>query len=410
MAPNLLVGLDIGTATIKVVVAENQAGRPVPRLIYKEPSAGMRRGVIVDPSEAAKAVSRALLEAKRFSKNALRNVYVNIGTSQIKVQSSRGIVAVSRADAEIYEDDINRVIKASQAVNLGSNRMMVHHVSREYIVDGVSDIIDPLGLSGNRLEVNSLIIDAFAPHVKAVMKAIELSGGQVGGLVLGSLAASRAALTKSQKDLGVLIIDIGAGTTGMTVYEENKLVGVAKFPVGSMNLANDIAIGLKISVAAAESIKLHHGYALAKDVNAKETIELKRFAPDSYGSVSRRFVAEIIESRLAEIFEFVHNELRLMGKVGQLAGGVVLVGGGAKLPGLTELVKQELKLSSQIAITPSEEWAVESGGFLEYFEDPEYTTALGLVLWGADQEHWRPEEGARQFDFDIKKWLRRFLP
>jgi cell division protein FtsA len=411
MASHFIVGLDIGTSSIKVVVADAEGKRLHPRLVFKVPSEGIRKGVIVDMAEASQSVNRALLEVKRFSKSALKNVYLTIGTSHVKTQASRGIVAVSRADNEIYQEDLARVMKASQAVNLGPNRMIIHQINREFIVDGVGDIVDPLGLSGNRLEVNSLILDAFTPHVKSVMRIVELAGGQVSGVIFSPIASSRSALTKSQKDLGVLLVDIGAGTTGLSVYEENKLLAVAKFPVGADNISNDLAIGLKIPVAAAESLKLHYGYALAKEVNAKESIDLKEFVPDAKGMVSRRFVGEIIESRLAEIFEFINNELRLINKFGQLPGGAVFVGGGAKLPGLTELARQELKLSSQITVVPKEGWTIETDNLNEYFEDPEYVASLGLILWGADQEH--SQLGSMMPSLSvagIKDFFRYFLP
>jgi cell division protein FtsA len=402
-----IVGLDIGTSSVKVVIAENRGGRPALHSVFKEQSAGMRKGAITDLAETSAAVSRALAEARKLSKTGLKNIYVNIGTHQAKSQNSRGIVAVSRADSEIYQDDIDRVIKASQAINLSPNRMIVHNVTREYIVDGVGDIADPLGLSGNRLEVNSLIIDAFAPHVKSVMRAVELAGGRISGMVFNPLAASRSVLTKHQKDLGVVLVDIGFGTTSMSVFEENKLVGVTVFPVGAGNVTNDLAVALRIPVGAAEGIKVNYGYAVAGDVNAKETIDLRKFAPEAKGMVSRRFVAEIIEMRLAEIFEFVNNELRLLKKVGQLAGGVVLVGGGAKMPGITELAKQTMKLSSQIGFSGNEEWSDDRAVFSETFEDPEYVSALGLALWGADKENWAAKGTG---SWNARNLIKYFLP
>jgi cell division protein FtsA len=403
-----IVGLDIGTSAIKIAVVENRSGRPALHSVFKEHSGGMRKGVIMDIAETTAAVTRALREVRKMSSTGLKNVYVNIGTHQSRAQNSRGIVAVSRADSEIYQDDIERVIRASQAINLPPNRMVVHNVTREYIVDGVGDISDPLGLSGNRLEVNSLIIDAFAPHVKAIMRVVELAGGRIGGMVYNPLASSRSVLTKHQKDLGVVMIDIGFGTTSMSVYEENKLVGLTVFPVGAGNITNDLAVAFKIPVQAAEGLKMNYGYAVSGEVNAKESIDLRKFHPESKGMISRRFVAEVIEMRLAEIFELVNNELRLLKKVGQLAGGVVLVGGGAKLPGATELATQTLKLTSQIGFSGNEEWSDEIAVFSETFEDPEFVNALGLALWGADKENWRAKSGSSMLQ--IKNLIKYFLP
>jgi cell division protein FtsA len=405
---DFVTGLDIGTSSIKVVVAERRGGKPALVHVKKESSFGMRKGAIVEMSEISQAVSRALAGVKRVSKAAVKNVYISIGTPQAKMQSSRGIVAVSRADAEIYQDDIDRAVRASQAVNLPQNRTIIHTLTREFIVDGVGDIADPLGLSGSRLEVQSLIIDAFAPHIKNLIRSVEIAGGEVSGLVFGPLVAARAALSKRQRDLGTAIVDIGFGTTGLAVYEEGKLIGVAKFPVGSANISNDLAVGLKIPVDAAEEVKLHYGYAYSKDVGSKEQIELKKFLPESHNMVSRRFAAEIIESRLEEIFDLVNDELKLLQKMGELPGGVVLVGGGAKLPGITDLAKQEMKLSTQIGFAENEEWEAEGGSFREFLEDPEFASAFGLVLWGVDGEGWTKE--GSMGTLNVKKIFRYFTP
>jgi cell division protein FtsA len=407
MSSNFVTGLDIGTASIKFVVAENRGDKPTIKLISKGPSVGLRRGAIVDLAEASQSINKAVSEIKKISKQAAKNIYLNIGTPQVKVQPSRGIVAVSRADAEIYQDDVERAIRASEAVNLPPNRTIIHNITKEFIVDGVGDITDPLGLAGSRLEVQSLIIDAFSPHVKSLVRAVELAGGEVSGLVFGPLVASRSALSKNQKDLGVVLIDLGFGTTGMSVYEENKLMSVAKFPLGAGNISNDLAVGLKIPVSAAEELKLNCGYAMSREIGHKESVDLKKFCPDAKGAVSRRFVSEIIESRLAEIFEFVNNELKLLEGRGRLPGGVVLVGGGAKMPGITELVKQELKLACQIGLALCDELQTENA-LPEFKEDPEFVTALGLALWGMDNEGWR-KQGSLS-GFSMRKAINYFLP
>jgi cell division protein FtsA len=383
---DFITGLDVGTSSLKIVVADCRGARPVIVYAREEPSFGIRKGAVVDLGEASQAINRALSEVKKISKSALRNIYVSIGTPQAKMQTSRGIVAVSRADAEIAKDDMDRAVRASQAVNLPQNRTIVHTIVKEYMVDGVGDILDPLGLSGSRLEVQSLIIDAFAPHIKTLIRAVELSGGDISGLGYGPIIAAQAALSKRQRDLGTAIVDLGFGTTGLAVYEEDRLVGVSKFPVGAANISNDLAVGLKVPVDAAEEIKIHYGYAYSKEVPQKESVDMKKFADDAKGSISRKFIAEIVESRLEEIFDLVNNELKLMEKYGQLPGGVVLVGGGAKLPGLTDLVKQEMKLAAQIGFTLADVWDGRGGGFKEYLEDPEFVGAFGLVLWGMESE------------------------
>lgn len=409
MGSQFLTGLDIGTSALKVAVVERRSGRCVLRSLLKEASLGMRKGALVEPAELDIALEKAFESIRKVSRGALKNIYVNIGTPQIKVQHSRGIVAVSRVDNEIYQDDIDRVVRASEAVNLAPNRMIVHNMTREFVVDGVADIGNPLGLSGSRLEVASIIVDAFAPHVKGIVRAVETAGGEVSNVVFSPLAASRAALTKNQKELGCALVDIGFGTTSLAVYEENKILGLQAFPVGSGNITNDIAVGLKIPVGAAEGIKLHSGFAIAREVGAKESIDVQKFFPEASGTISRRFIAEIIESRMSEILQFVENELSLLGKSGRLAGGIVFTGGGSKLPGLTELAKSELRLASQIGFAIGAEWLQEGVDASEHVEDPEFVNALGLVLWGGDEEHWWREKTPTP-GFSIRDFFKRFLP
>lgn len=413
MNPRFLIGLDIGTASVKGVLVENRGGRPIPRAVVREASAGISRGAIVDIAEASQAVGKVMTELKRISKQSLKSVFVNLGSHQVKCQSSRGIVAVSRADAEIHSDDVERVERHSvlSAAAPGQNWMMIHHIPREYIVDGIGDIFNPIGLSGTRLEVQSIVVNAFSAKVQDVIRVIEVNGGQVGGIFFSPLAVSRSVLTNRQKRLGTAAIDLGAGTTGLAVYEENKLLGTALFPVGAANVTNDIAVGLRIPVQAAEKVKLEYGYAIAKEINQRETIDLAKIAPGLSGSVSRRFVADIIEARLAEIFELVNNELKLFTKAAQLPGGVVLTGGGAKLPGLTDLVRSQLKLSAQIGFASDEEWQGSREAFGEYFEDPEFANVLGLALHGAEKEQWRPQEASGTFSpRSIARLVKYFLP
>lgn len=407
MASTVLAGVDIGTHSVKVAVAEHRGGKPAARALFKQPSFGLRRGAIVDLADVSQVLTKVVSELRKISKSAAKNLYVSISSAQIKAHHSRGIAAVSRADNEIYQDDVNRVVRASEALNLPANWMILHNVTQEFVVDGVGDVTDPIGLNGNRLEVASMIVTGFSGHVKSLMRAVELSGGGIGGIVCAPIAAGRAVLSKRQKDLGTVLIDIGSGTTGVAVYEENKLIGFSVIGVGAGNVSADLAVALKIPVEAAEAVKLAYGHAIQKEVGAKETVDLKKFISESKSQVSRQYIANVMELRLAELFELVNNELRAIGKAGQLAGGAVLAGGGAKLPGLTELALRELKLSSQVGLSGRDEWHEVPPGFEGQFDDPEFATALGLVLWGADQEGWRSDSSF--FTLHPKKLLRFFM-
>ncbi len=383
MPQNFITGLDIGCHSTKAVIGTiKNDGQPVLIKVFKVSTAGMRKGVVDDLSGVTRTLNQIFGEIKKVSKNALKNVFLNIGGADIRLQSSRGSVAVSRADYEIYQDDIDRALQASRAISLPPNRMVIHSITKEFVVDGVGGIFDPKGMVGNKLEVNSLILDAFSPTVKNLTKCAEMAGGNIGGLIFGPLAAGRTILSKNQKDLGVAVVDIGFGTTGLCVYDESQLLHTAVVPVGAGNITNDLAIGLKTSVETAERIKLSYGSASVKGVSGREVIDLRKFDPNAKNTVTKKAVAEIIESRLAEIFEFVNNELKIVGKAKQLPAGIVLVGGGAQMPGIVDLVKQELELPVQIGIPQTSSWDVPTGELTLQAEDPEFACAMGLFSWG----------------------------
>lgn len=390
MAHSTVLGLDVGSQTIRAVIAEPSLDAMRILSTISRPSRGIRKGIVVDIDDASQAIGEVLQEARLFSRSSLRNVCVSMGAYDSHAQVSRGIVAVSRTNSEVYQDDIDRVIEASQAVHLDQNRMLLHTVVREFTVDGVADIRSPLGMVGSRLEVSSIVVDAFKHHVKDLTKCVEVHGGSVSDLVFAPLASARSVLNKNQRDLGVVLIDLGALTTSIAVYEEDKLLHTAIFPVGASHITNDLAVALKIPVDVAEKVKLTHGFAVSREVPAKETIDLRTVDLSVSGAPLRRFVAEVIESRLQEIFDFVNGGLRSVQKAGRLPAGAVLVGGGAKLAGVAELARQELKLSTQIGLPVLSDLEMSTRELSELVDAPEYATVLGLILWGRDGRLMRP--------------------
>ncbi|MFH1193147.1 MAG: cell division protein FtsA [Candidatus Jorgensenbacteria bacterium] len=379
-----ITGLDIGSHQIKgMVVEEKRDGTLSLLTAFKYPSAGIRRGVLVDPEEAAGVLRALVLDLQRISKHITQNVYVNMQSQEVRSRSSRGIVPVSRADQEIQRDDIDRAVQASQAVKLSPNYIPLHNIIREYIVDDVGDIADPLGMTGNRLEVSTLVVEAFAPQVNTLLKNLERVGLRVGGVIFNPLAAARAALSKQQRDLGVLLLDFGFGTTSLAVYEENKVMFTKCIPLGAGYMTNDIAIGLKTSIDAAEKLKVNFGCAVAKEIGRREMIKLSEVDPANKNEIPRRFLAEIIEIRLAEILGLVNNELKTLGRNAQLPAGVVATGGGVKLAGTTDLIRDELKLPVQIGFPNLSGFEISNPAHQDLVDDPEFTVAAGLVMWGA---------------------------
>lgn len=384
MAKQSILALDIGSENIRAAIAEVTEHGKIKLLSgLTRPSKGIRRGVIVDMDAAASEINSILQVVKEISKTAHRNIYLNIGGADVKSQISKGIVAVSRASSEIHRDDIDRVLEASQAVNLPSNRMIIHTINREFIVDGVS-VENPLGMTGARLEVSSYLIDAFKPNVKNLMKCVELAGGGIAALIFSPLASASSVLTKNQRELGVVLIDIGYGTTGIAVYEEGKLLHTKIIPVGAGHITNDLAIALKVPVDVAEKIKVSYGYAVASDVPSKDNIDLKKIDATLKGNPSRRYISQIVESRLSEICELVNEELKNIDRMAKLPGGAVVVGGGAKLPGIVELSKSELKLTAKIGLPHPSIFEAETSETVPFLESPEYAGILGLSCWALE--------------------------
>lgn len=383
----MYTAIDIGSANIKAIFAErNKNGKLSVLGMVKKTSDGLRKGILVEPEALINALKPVLFDLRQISKKAVQNIYVSVNGGHIRSYLSRGVAAVAKADSEIRQDDIDRAVRAAQAVNLPSNYFILHTITREFFVDDIGDIAEPLGLNGTRLEVSALLVGAFSPLIKNLVKCVEQAGGFVGGAIFNPLAASRALLSKSQKNLGSVLIDIGFETTTAAIFEENKILNAFSFPVGSGHLTNDLAVGLKIPVEKAESLKLSCGFALAGAVGRKENIRWQEFETDPVTLISKRFLSEIIEIRLAEILEFVNNELKRLGRNGQLPGGAVITGGGVKLPGIIDLAKQELRLSSQIGVADQSLFEVQNLSYAEMLAEPEFAVAAGLVLWAADNQ------------------------
>jgi len=242
---------------------------------------------------------------------------------------------------------------------------------------------------GSRLEVTSFIVDAFTPAIKNLKKCVEISNGSIGGIVFDPLAAARAVLSKNQKELGVVMIDIGFGTTNVVIYAEDKPVHAIAYPIGAGNITNDIAVALKVPVAIAEKIKIAYGYAVSRDVPSRDTIDLHKIDINMTGSPSRKFISEVIESRLEEILEFVDNDLKSVGLSGKLPAGAVLVGGGSKLPGIVDLVRDRLKITTMVGLPQATDFEIRDQNLLECVESPEYATVLGLILLNSDEGNLR---------------------
>jgi len=401
MAKNqIIVGLDIGSSSIKAMAAAKKAdgsGLEVLGLVEK-PSFGVRRGVIVDINKVADNVGSALDQLQQETGRKITDVCINLGGSHVFSMPSRGTVIVSRADKRISDEDVQRVIQAAKAFSLPSNSEILEAFPRDFIVDGQGQIKEPRDMQGLKLETEVLALCAFSPYVKNLTSAVLSAGFQISDTIPSALASARAVLTPQQRELGVCLLDIGGGTTDMAIFREGDLVHTAVFPVGSDHITNDLAVGLKTDVELAEQIKKQFGSCMTKGGTKKEKIE-----QDS-GEIlvfSHKMVVNIIEARVKEIFELTQQEMKKV--AGDLPAGIVLTGGGAKLPKIAELAKKEMKLPARV-------------GFPQGIEGLEKESSLsavsGLVLESCSEggEHGPITTLSRGPVDKFKKILKVFIP
>ena len=404
-----ITGLDIGTSSIKGLVVSGKPGSSNLEVIAKVevPVSGVRKGAVVNSESVSAGITNVIERLEEVSREKINSAYINIGGGHIFVISSRGSVAVSRADQKISQEDIERVIQSAQAISLPPNKEILDVFPKEFIIDGEGGMKDVLGMKGIKLEVNVLIICAFSLYLKNLTTAVLDSGIQILDITPSPIAAARAVLASQQKELGVAVVDIGAGTTGLSVYEEGDLIHTAIFPLGSANITNDIAIGLRIGIDVAERIKKEFGSCGQKMTKKIEKIELSNQKTLAF---SNKQLAKIIELRICEIFEQVNKELKKISRQGLLPAGVILTGGGSKLPGIVDLAKKELKLPVRIGMPM---------GFIGLESDQSLATVCGLVLGGEKLER----EGKSSFageglisnikngiGLKIKKFLRNLVP
>ncbi len=401
----IITGLDVGTSLIKALaVTKNPESNNLEVLGYAELSAfGTRRGIVIKVDEVSKYIAQILEQLQKDIGRNVDEVYVNIGGSHIFATPSRGTIIVSRADQKISEEDVNRAIQAAQAFSLPSNKEILEVFPREFIVDG-EQIKEPCDMQGVRLEAEVLALCAFSPYFKNLTAAVLNAGFQVADVVPSPLASARAVLTPQQKELGVCLLDIGAGTTDLAVYEEGDLVHTAVLPIGSERITHDLAVGLKTEVEIAEQIKREFGSCLAKGGAKKEKIEIPHEAGTAeFLTFSHKMLAKIIEARVAEIFDLAGKELKKISLKGLLPAGVVITGGGAKLPRIVDLAKKELKLPARIGLPDN----------LEGLEkDPSYSTVCGLVLGAAESDttDWKLPSINKGVTTKLKKAFKVFLP
>jgi len=367
------VGIDIGTQTIRCVVGVfDEADANVPSIVgYGSAlNSGMRKGVVSHIDDVAEGIAQAVSEAERLSGMRINTATVNINGAHVAGVDSRGVIAISNADRQISPEDKQRVEEAATIIQMPANRVIVQVFAKNYRLDGHESIKDPVGMQGVRLEVDTHIVTVSTPAIKSLDASLDKAGITPAHHTSSSLAAAEAVLTRQQKESGTVLLDIGAGTTNLVVFEDGEVQHVAVIPIGGIHLTNDLAIGLKTDLDIAEAAKIQNG-SLKEDnkrlLNAKVNFGGKDYF------FSNADIRMVLEARVEELFEFVDKELKKIHKSGKLPGGVVLVGGTSKLPGIAEFARETLQLPARVGKL------LPLSGLADKVEDEPYATAIGLM-------------------------------
>jgi len=405
----IIASLDVGSSKIRTVIALLEEEKKVPNIIGVgvAPSTGMRKGNIIDVDEAISNISAALEDAERMSGAPIHHVFVGVSGSHIESFDSKGVIAISHAGSEIIEDDINRVLEAAQAVNMPSNRRILRIIPKSFSVDDQRGIKNPIGMIGVRLEVDAHIITGQSTIIKNVEKAVHQSGVDIDDIIPASLASAEAVISRRQKELGVVVIDVGSGSTSVSVFEEGATLHTASLPIGGESVTNDVAIGLRTSIDTAEKIKIEYGTTTPDEVNDRETIDLSLISKIDNQKVSKKHLSEIINARYHEIFVMVKDELRAIGRDGMLPAGAILTGASVKMPGCLDLAREVLGLPVQIG------FPTEVEGVVDKIDDPAYATAIGLIVWGAKYEsrsYSMSNIEVKKIVLTAKNWFKNLLP
>lgn len=402
----LVASLDIGSSKIRTVVGTMDEESSMPNIIGVgiAPSTGLRKGAVIDVEETINSIAASLEDAERMAGEPINHVFLGIGGNHIESMNSKGVIAVAKAEDEITEDDVDRVLEAAQAVTIPPNRRILRIIPKTFTVDEQKGIKYPVGMTGVRLEVEAHIISGLVPTIKNIEKCVLQAGVDINDIIPNCLASAEAVLSKRQKELGVVVIDVGCGGTSVSVFEDGTILHTSVIPVGGENVTNDIAIGLRTSIDTADKIKIEYGSCLPEDLGERETIDLSLVSKIDTHTVSKKQMCQIIEARYQEIFMLVKDELAKIHRDGMLPAGVILTGAAVKIPGAIDLARETLNLPVQIGFPQNYD------GVVDKIDDPSYATAIGLLIWGSKYEG-NPYGTGKSMNLkkgvgSVKKWLK----
>jgi len=413
MDEQVLVGIDIGTTKICTLVGREEPPNHLRILgVGIEPSQGIRKGVIVDLEAASQAVTRSIDKAERTSGLEINSALVSLAGSNVSSTNSRGVVGVS--GQIIDQEDIIRSVEAARAIAIPHNREIVHVIQRGFNVDGQEGIRMPVGMHGYRLEVETHIISATAASVENVRQCVNKSGIEVSQFVLNPLASGEVVLTETERQMGVVVCDVGGGTTDMAIYVDGDVWHTAVLAVGGNHITSDIAQGLRLPMSQAEEIKIQHGHCMEGEVDARQFFNVRPFGEQDPIQISLKELVNIISARVEEIFSLVVQEIKRSGYDGLLPAGMVLTGGSSVLPGMRNLASKVLGVPVRVAQPEN------LVGMTDRLNSPAFSTSVGLLRWGLMMSEVISQDGQgrRRIKIEtkggewesVKSWLRRLLP
>ena len=402
-----IVALDVGTTKVCTLIAE--VGPPPDSILRivgvgTVPSRGIRKGVVVNVNEVAAAITDSINRAERTSGYEIASAYVGLAGSHINAINSRGVVAISRGERGVRPVDVERALESARAIDIPHNREILHIIPRGFSVDGDDGVRDPVGMQAYRLEVEAHIVTGATSSIRNLIKCVQGAGVQIDALVLEPLASGESVLTEIEREMGVVLVDIGGGTTDIGIFIEGSIWHTVILPTGGEQITNDIAIGLRTPYNTAEEIKIKYGHAQPQAILADETVKINVFGEDGRQQVPRQFLAEVIEARAEEIFELVRKEIKRSGYDGLLPAGVVLCGGTAQLPGLKDLARDVMGLPTRVG-EPQ-----DLRGLVDTLHSPAFATSVGLLRWGMTQDVPQPVRQPVRSSLKMPGWLKAFLP
>jgi cell division protein FtsA len=380
---DLIAGLDIGTTKICCVVAElGESGELIISGVGISPSAGLKRGVVVDIESTVKAVEDAVAKASRQSGREITSVYVGVTGEHITSMNSKGVTAITHPDREINEDDIERVKEQARVIVLPPDRIILHAIPRSYSIDGQNGIRHPEGMSGTRLEVETHIVTGARTFIDNVEKCVTRAGLALDDMVLEPLATGEAVVLPAERNLGVCMVDIGGGTSDLAIFQGGSIYYSAVIPVGGNHVTNDIAQLLRVTSEEAERIKIEYGSAVLSSISDEESIKITQIGRTDSRPLRRKALCEIIEARMQELFQLVQKEIMKSGCHDMLPAGLILSGGGCQLRGAIDCASQALEMPVRLGKPTG------IAGLGDSVNSPVFSTAVGLVQYGAhEQQH-----------------------